>query len=402
MSGDKKPVSFKAIYSKIDSLEKECKNMTVPELKEELGSRNLKLSGRKTFLVKRVLKAKISELLFIKTNRELRDELKRKGLSVSGAKGKKIDRLITYVSGLDKSSKSKSSDYSNMTVTQLKKELKSKGLPVSGVKTELIKRLRTSSNDYNKMTVKELRVELKKQGLPVSGNKKALVERLVSSKTKLNYNYMTVKELRGLLKAQGLTVSGNKAALISRLKISDGSAMNYSGIPGNYAYNLNGDSETIGKVAVGIIGFVLVIGFIALISDDSSYDDDYYASNYDGSGSSSSLTFNDERNYGDGYSSGSSSSSYNSGSSSSGMSQEEYDCYFVTGGCSLYDDYMTGSNYYDTGSAGAGYSYDGSTASGGSSGSYGEWDTYSSDGYTSYSYEDAYVICDDYGNCYYY
>ena len=71
------------------------------------------------------------------------------------------------------------------------------------------------------------------------------------------------------------------------------------------------------------------------------------------------------------------------------MTQEEYDCYFVTGGCSLYDDYTTGSNYYDTGSSG-------------SSGSYGSWDTYSSDGYTSYTYEDAYVICDDYGNCYYY
>ena len=65
MSIAKKFDSFDLIYSKVDSLRSDCKDMTVPELKGELRGRNLKLSGRKTFLVKRLIKAKIRELLVL-------------------------------------------------------------------------------------------------------------------------------------------------------------------------------------------------------------------------------------------------------------------------------------------------------------------------------------------------
>ena len=121
----------------VDSLRSDCKDMTVPELKGELRGRNLKLSGRKTFLVKRLIKAKIRELLVSKTNRVLRLELKNKGLPVSGTKDEKMDRLIANITGSnsDKASISKDVDYSRMTVSQLKKELNSKGQPVSGKKS---------------------------------------------------------------------------------------------------------------------------------------------------------------------------------------------------------------------------------------------------------------------------
>ena len=51
MSGKGKSNSEDNIFFNFESLEESCKSMTVPELKKELGSRNLKLSGRKTFLV---------------------------------------------------------------------------------------------------------------------------------------------------------------------------------------------------------------------------------------------------------------------------------------------------------------------------------------------------------------
>lgn len=372
--------NFEAIYSKVDSLKDICKNMTVSELKGELGDRNLKVSGRKTFLVKRLLKSKIRELFVSKTNKDLRLELKNKGLPVSGTKDEKMDRLIANIteSNSNKSSTLRDVDYSKMTISQLKKELKSQGLPVSGRKSELVKRLRTSDNsvDYSRMTVKELRVELRNQGKPVSGNKKTLVDRLKSSKTTLNYNYMTVKELRELLRSQGLKVSGNKAYLVSRLQSSDRNSMNYSGLPSDYAYGLDGGPVSAGKVVAGCIGFVLILGFIGVIfSEDSSYDDDTY---YSSSSNSGSLEFSDTRNYGDDYSSGSSSSSYNSGSSSSSSSsgcyyysdyagrcltESEYNCYFVTGGCSLYDDFGPSTGYSgDTSSGGSNscvWAYDG-------------------------------------------
>ena len=246
-------------------------------------------------------------------------------------KDEKMDRLIANIteSNSNKSSTLRDVDYSKMTISQLKKELKSQGLPVSGRKSELVKRLRTSDNsvDYSRMTVKELRVELRNQGKPVSGNKKTLVDRLKSSKTTLNYNYMTVKELRELLRSQGLKVSGNKAYLVSRLQSSDRNSMNYSGLPSDYAYGLDGGPVSAGKVVAGCIGFVLILGFIGVIfSEDSSYDDDTY---YSSSSNSGSLEFSDTRNYGDDYSSGSSSSSYNSGSSSSynsGTSSSSSNC----------------------------------------------------------------------------
>ena len=112
MSGKGKSNSEDNIFFNFESLEESCKSMTVPELKKELGSRNLKLSGRKTFLVKRLLKAKLGEVLITKTSSDLSIELKNKGLSVSGTKYKKIERLTEYLLGSEKSSVSESKDYS--------------------------------------------------------------------------------------------------------------------------------------------------------------------------------------------------------------------------------------------------------------------------------------------------
>ena len=147
MSGKGKANSDDNIFFNFESLENSCKNMTVPELKKELQSRDLKVSGRKTFLVKRLLRSKLGEVLITKTSSDLSIELKNKGLSVSGTKYKKIERLTEHLLGSDNSSVSESKDYSKMTISQLKKELKSKGLTVSGNKATLIKRLRTTLGD---------------------------------------------------------------------------------------------------------------------------------------------------------------------------------------------------------------------------------------------------------------
>jgi len=311
--------------------------------------------------------------------------LKNKGFPVSGTKDEKMDRLIANITGSnsDKASISKDVDYSKMTVSQLKKELNSKGQPVSGKKSELVKRLRTFDNsvDYSRMTVKELRVELRNQGKPVSGNKKALVDRLKSSKTTLNYNYMTVKELRELLRSQGLMVSGNKAYLVSRLQTSDRNSMNYSGIPSDYTYSLGGDTDyTAAKVIAGCFGVILILGLMgALASDDGSYDDDYSSSSGSSSYDSGSSSYDSGSSSSGSSSYDSGSSSYNSGSSSSSSSsscyyysnyagrcltESEYNCYFVTGGCSLVDDFGTGTTGSSSGGSSSGsnscqYAYDG-------------------------------------------
>ena len=49
------------------------------------------------------------------------------------------------------------------------------------------------------------------------------------------------------------------------LYVSDRNSMSYGNLPvGNYSYALNGDDGTIGKVAAGILGFVVIIGFLAI------------------------------------------------------------------------------------------------------------------------------------------
>ena len=78
----------------------------------------------------------------------------------------------------------KKSPKKDKTVAELKVELRKKGLAVSGNKAALQRRLKKSSKKSPKKsskkdkTVAELKVELRKKGLAVSGNKAALQRRL--------------------------------------------------------------------------------------------------------------------------------------------------------------------------------------------------------------------------------
>ena len=313
------------------------------------------------------------------TVRELRSLLKERGLPVSGKKSKLITRLENdaakeLLDGVGVVGVAE--DYDGKTVKELRKLLREMGLPVSGKKSKLIERLRASesmppSSDYSKMTVRELRGELRKQGLKVSGNKKALIKRLKNSKTTPNYKYMTVRELRQLLSSRGMRVSGNKASLVNRLVTADENLTSgYTGLSSGFASPTgaapfgDGDWGMAGKVLAGCLGVVLFIGFVAAMSEDSGgYDDDYYSSSSGSSGSSSGSS---------GSSSGSSgSSSGSSGGSSSGgcyyyssyagrcLTESEYNCYFVTGGCSLTADFGTGTTGSGSGPNSCQYAYDG-------------------------------------------
>lgn len=86
-------------------------------------------------------------------------------------------------------------DFGSMTVVELKEELRKRGLKVSGKKQELIERLQAQNGavqdsgapsageqgaaaDYTKMKVAELREELKKLQQPTTGRKDELIQRL--------------------------------------------------------------------------------------------------------------------------------------------------------------------------------------------------------------------------------
>ncbi len=157
--------------------------------------------------------------------------------------------------------------YGKMLVKDLKAELKKRGLKLAGKKADLVKRLKDDDKeekeeekDYSKMLVKDLRAELKKLGLPSSGKKADLVKRLkdddkvmeealrraeemsilplilaeeVSPSPPLyspppipeeevkDYSKMLVKDLREELKKRGLTLGGEKADMIDRIYLYD-------------------------------------------------------------------------------------------------------------------------------------------------------------------------------------
>ena len=116
------------------------------------------------------------------TVKELKTKLKTLGLKVGGKKSELKDRLAAFDRGelrpvvLDTAKAIADGDYSKMTVKMLKEELKSKGLKVSGKKDDLVARLSNSDDsdsdqdepaedDYNNWTVKKIRDELKTRGL---------------------------------------------------------------------------------------------------------------------------------------------------------------------------------------------------------------------------------------------
>lgn len=68
-----------------------------------------------------------------------------------------------------------------MKVPELKEELRKKGLPVSGNKKELIERLGLNTTSPSQMKVAELKDKLREKGLAVSGKKNELIKRLKDS-----------------------------------------------------------------------------------------------------------------------------------------------------------------------------------------------------------------------------
>lgn len=103
-----------------------------------------------------------------------------------------------------KSREKKEQEYNKLKVVDLKEELKKRGLPVSGKKADLVLRLKSSDRksksppkrkksppkspknrekkDYSKMTVIMLKEELRARKLPVSGKKADLIARLEKNK----------------------------------------------------------------------------------------------------------------------------------------------------------------------------------------------------------------------------
>ncbi len=67
--------------------------------------------------------------------------------------------------------------YAELTIVELRDELRSRGLPVSGSKEELMVRLAEAE------TVDELKEDLREADLPVSGPKDELVERVTGVPT---------------------------------------------------------------------------------------------------------------------------------------------------------------------------------------------------------------------------
>lgn len=79
----------------------------------------------------------------------------------------------------------------NITVKDLKKELKSRGLKVSGRKMELIERLEKDDenqklnpvkNQLEKRKVNELKAILRQANLPIYGTKDKLIQQLIKNK----------------------------------------------------------------------------------------------------------------------------------------------------------------------------------------------------------------------------
>ncbi|KAG9239551.1 hypothetical protein BJ875DRAFT_436307 [Amylocarpus encephaloides] len=125
--------------------------LTIAELKVELQSRNLPISGNKTTLVERM------------NNADMQAE----------------------------AMEAPQQDWNVLTIAQLKVELGNRGHPISGNKTTLIERMNNADTqaeameapqqDWNALTIAQLKVELGNRGLPISGNKTTLIGRLDES-----------------------------------------------------------------------------------------------------------------------------------------------------------------------------------------------------------------------------
>ena len=128
-------------------------SMTVPQLKEILRSKGLKVSGRKSVLIER-LESEVSSTISLESNEgntqitveQLDHILQRKGMKI----GRKKDVLAERLKSENIPAEKTLLDYLTMTVVQLKKKLRSKGLKVSGRKAVLIERLVSSLSSFRR------------------------------------------------------------------------------------------------------------------------------------------------------------------------------------------------------------------------------------------------------------
>jgi len=117
--------------------------MTLKELKDELRDKDLKISGKKSELIKRLQNP---------------TENDRSGRRTSKKKSQK--------KSTKKSQKKSQKKFEEMTIVELKAELRKKNLKVSGTKADLIDRL-SGKNLYYKLSSEE-RIELSKKLIELS------------------------------------------------------------------------------------------------------------------------------------------------------------------------------------------------------------------------------------------
>jgi hypothetical protein len=150
----KKPV----VTNKIDGPYGE---FTVKQLKDKCKSVGIKVGGKKIDLVQRLrdfdsgkLVPKALELARQGpyeglTVKELKDQLKEKGLKVGGKKNDLIQRLNDSDNESESESDSDEIDYASWTVAKLKEECETRGLPKSGKKSDLVGRLQIDDDSDN-------------------------------------------------------------------------------------------------------------------------------------------------------------------------------------------------------------------------------------------------------------
>jgi len=182
-------------------------------------------------------------------------------------------------------------DYKNMFVRELKSDLKKRKLPITGVKSTLVNRLKTEDNlGYGMLTVPELKKRMKSEGLDVSGDKSTLKNRMKAKLLSRGYEFLPINDLRQLGIERGLNLpkknsTGQKSTLIGRLTKADAAKVKESTF--SYSPSPSPDSSPVVMTVIGgVIAFMLVLGCIGMM--DTEEEDNYSSSS--GGGSSSTYT----------------------------------------------------------------------------------------------------------------